>query len=127
MRKVWFIIAGVIIVAGIGSGAFLFLGHQGAGSLTVSELRSQAESLQDSPLTVEGKVTPGSVDWDEGAQVIRFVLTDGKESLRITYQGIMPDGFKPGNELKVQGRYGADGIFEASGFGSGNSFCAVCH
>lgn len=127
MSKILILIVAIMIIAGIGYTAYLLFSHEGAGSLTVSELRSQAESLHDQRLKVEGRVASGSIDWDDKAQIISFVLTDEKETLAVVYRGIAPDGFKPGVELIVEGRYTADGTFEALDFGNDRSFCAVCH
>ena len=126
-RRKWFIIVAVVLVVGVAYAAFLFFGHQGADSLTVSEVSLQAESLHDQQVRVEGRVVPGSVEWDDKTQVIRFVLTDDRETLSIIYQGIVPDNFKPGNELEVQGSYRSDGTFEARSFGKPSSFCSFCH
>ena len=80
-RRTWFIIAVIILLVGVSFAAYLLLSHNGADSLTVSELRSQAESLYDQQLRVQGKVVPGSIDWDDKARVIIFFLTDDKESI----------------------------------------------
>ena len=126
-RRTWFIIAVLVLVVGVGYAAYLLFSHKGADSLTVSELRSQAEFLHDQHLRVEGRVAPGSVDWDDKAQVMRFVLTDDNESLHIVYKGIVPDNFKPGADLVVEGRHRPDGVFEALSFGSRRSLCSFCH
>ncbi len=127
MRRKWFIIVAVVLVVGVAYAAFLFFGHQGADSLTVSEVSLQAESLHDQQVRVEGRVVPGSVEWDDKTQVIRFVLTDDRETLGIIYQGIVPDNFKPGNELEVQGSYRSDGTFEARSFDRPSSVCSFCY
>ncbi len=102
-------------------------GDTGADYLTVSEVKSQAESIYGQRVGVEGKVVPGSIDWDDKAQVMRFVLTDDRESVVIVYDGIVPDNFKPGADLVVEGRYRPDGVFEALHVGSSGSFCNSCH
>ena len=99
----------------------------GANYLTVSELKSKAELIDDHHIMVEGKVAPGSIDWDGEAKVMRFALTDDRESLNVVYEGIMPDNFKPGADLVVVGKYGPDGVFEALSVGRGDSFCNACH
>lgn len=115
------------MVLGLGYLAYsLFIGNE-TNYLTVSELKSQAEVLNNEHVMVEGRVVPGSIDWDDKAKIMKFVLTDDKESLGIVYQGIVPDNFKPGANLVVVGKYSTDGVFEALGFGSGNSFCNTCH
>ena len=126
-RRTWFIIAVIILLVGVSYAAYLLFSHNGADSLTVSELRSQAESLYDQQLRVEGKVVPGSIDWDDKAQVVRFVLTDNKGSLSVVYRGIVPDNFKPGADLITEGKYNPDGVFEALSFGSPRSVCSFCH
>ena len=127
MRKILILVVAIIMVAGIGYTSFLLINHKGAGSLTVSKLRSQVESLHDQRLRVEGRVAPSSIDWDDKAQVMSFVLTDEKETLSVVYKGTVPDDFKPGAALIVEGRYASDGTFEAFGFDNSRSFCAVCH
>ena len=126
-RRTWFIIAVLVLVVGVGYAGYLLFSHKGVDSLTVSELRSQAESLDGQQIRIEGEVAPGSIDWDDKALVMRFVLTDGKESLRIVYKGIVPDSFKPGGELVVEGRHRPDGVFEALSFGRPSSLCIFCH
>ena len=101
--------------------------HSGADYLTVSELRSQAESLNSQQVNVEGKVAPGSINWDDKTKVMRFVLTDDRESLAIVYKGVIPDSFRPGADLVVKGRYHPDDVFEALSFGSRRSICTLCH
>jgi len=126
-KKQWFIVLVLILVGGISFAAFSFFSHQGNAPLAVSELMLQAESLQDQQVRVEGKIGPGSVDWDDKAQVMRFALTDDRESLTVVYKGIVPDNFKPGADLLVDGRYRPDGVFEARSFGKPSSFCSFCH
>jgi cytochrome c-type biogenesis protein CcmE len=117
----------VVLVVGISYAAFPFFSHQGNDPLSVSDLKLQAETLQNQQVSLEGRVASGSVDWDEEAGTIRFVLTDDRERLGITYEGIVPDNFKPGADLEMQGSYRPDGVFEARSFGRPNSFCTFCH
>lgn len=117
----------LVIIVGLGYTTFLLLNHQEAEPLTVSELKSKAESLQDQQLRVKGRVVPGSIDWDDKNQIMRFVLTDDKETLNIVYPGFVYDNFKPGAESVMVGRYGPDGVFEAQSFGQPNSLCSFCH
>ena len=101
--------------------------HSRADSITVGELKSQVESLPDQQVRVEGKIVPGSINWDDEAKVMRFVLADDRESLAIVYEGIVPDNFKPGADLVVEGRYRPDDVFEALSIGSRRSICSFCH
>jgi cytochrome c-type biogenesis protein CcmE len=46
-----------------------------------------------------------------GASV--FKITDRVKSIPVTYNGILPDLFKPGQGAVVEGRFGPDGVFTA--------------
>ncbi len=126
-KKRWFLVAAVVLALGLSYTAYSLVIHTGADYLTISELKSQAESLYDQQMRIGGKVAPGSINWDDEVQVMRFVLTDDRESLTIVYKGIVPDNFKPGADLVVEGKYYPDDTFEALNFGSGRSFCNLCH
>ena len=126
-RRSWLLVAVVVIALGLGYTAYALLIHGGTENLTVSELRSQAESLYSQPVRVEGRVVPGSINWDDKTKEVRFALTDDKESLIIVYEGFVPENFKPGAELVVEGRYRPDDVFEALSFGSRRSICNLCH
>ncbi|MEE9399461.1 MAG: cytochrome c maturation protein CcmE [Dehalococcoidales bacterium] len=126
-RGRWLLVAAVVLAVGLSYVAYSLFIHSGADYLTVSELKSQVESLPDQQVRVGGKVAPGSIDWDDKAQVMRFALTDDKESLTIVYEGIVPDSFKPGADLVVEGRYRPDDVFQALSFGSRRSICNLCH
>ena len=116
-----------LLVVGLSYAAYSLVIHAEAGYLTVSELKSQAESFQSHQVRVGGTVAPGSIDWDGGAQVLKFALTDDKESLLVVFNGIVPDNFKPGADLVVEGKYRPGDAFEALNLGSGNSLCNSCH
>jgi cytochrome c-type biogenesis protein CcmE len=58
-----------------------------------------------------GLVREGSVQRD-GVQV-RFVVTDTQRDVTVSYQGSLPDLFKEGKGVVVQGTLGADGVFVA--------------
>ncbi|MFH1647351.1 MAG: cytochrome c maturation protein CcmE [Chloroflexota bacterium] len=126
-RKTVLIIIIVGLAAVFGTAGFVLLSHEG-GSLTVSESKALAAS-PDRLLSIEGKVAPGSVVWDSRAELMKFVLTDGREDIEVVYQGVVPDHFKVGSALTVSGKYRPDGVLEASLLSSGQkrSLCAVCH
>lgn len=126
-RGRWLLVAAVVLAVGLSYVAYLLFIHSGADYLTVSELKSQGESLYGEQVRVGGRVVPGSINWDDKSKVMRSALTDDKESLTIVYEGIVPDNFKPGADLVVEGKYRPDGAFEALSFGSRRSICNLCH
>lgn len=126
-RTRWLLVAAVVVAVGLGYLAYSRLTQSRPDNLTVSELKTQVESLNDQHIIVEGKVAPGSIDWDDKTKVMRFNLTDDRERLTVVYNGIVPDYFKPGADLIVVGKYRPDNTFEASSIGRRGSLCNACH
>lgn len=126
-RRRWFLLAAAVLAVGLSYVTYSLFIHSGADYLTVGELKAQGESLSNQQVRVGGKVVPGSINWDDKVKVMRFVLADDRESLTTVYEGIVPDNFKPGVDLIVEGRYRPDGVFEALSFGSRRSVCNLCH
>jgi len=113
LKKKKYLIGGLILIA-----ALIFLGYLGfMGGLTyyyeVSELLDEANSITGQTVRVSGNVADDVVK--DGLEM-RFTILDmsGNEaSLPVVYSGAVPDTFKVGNQVVVDGKYTADGIFEA--------------
>jgi cytochrome c-type biogenesis protein CcmE len=61
---------------------------------------------------VGGLVKDGSVT--RGADLrINFAVTDGKSDIPVTYQGIVPDLFREGQGVVVEGKVGGNRVFQA--------------
>ncbi len=115
LRKKRFLIGGIIVFLAIG-----YLGYMGFVSsatyyYTVSELTEQGSSIYDENVRVNGEVAPGSVEQEAQGTILRFTIIDieGEESLPVVYQGIVPDAFKVGNDVVVEGHLDSSGIFQA--------------
>ncbi len=97
--------------------ALVYLGFNFLSSityyLTPSELKAK-DSIFDRKVRVIGKVVTEGFIWDAKELTLRFNITDGKESLLVIYRGVVPDTFKIGSEVVVEGSYTPQGIFEAS-------------
>lgn len=63
-------------------------------------------------LRLGGLVEKGSVARPDGVTV-RFRVTDMKTSIPVAYQGIVPDLFREGQGVVVEGALDADGTFRA--------------
>jgi cytochrome c-type biogenesis protein CcmE len=59
-----------------------------------------------------GLVKPGSVKRGDDLQ-IDFVVTDGKDDVPVGYKGIVPDLFREGQGVVVEGSLSASGQFKA--------------
>lgn len=82
--------------------------------LTVSELIAKGPQLSNDGIRVGGKVLEGSVTWDPKDLRLNFAMGDGLgATLRVVYQGVVPDSFKQGKEVIIEGIYN-DGVFRAT-------------
>ena len=82
--------------------------------LTVSEVMAKSpEDLTDTQ-KVGGTVTAESVQWDPKTLKLSFKLEDQQANLVVDYSGVVPDSFKPGSEVIVEGTYRGDGSFWAT-------------
>ena len=82
--------------------------------LTVSEVMAKPiEELTDTQ-KVGGIVSAGSVKWDPKTLSLSFKLEDNDANLLVDYSGVVPDSFKPGTEIIIEGSYRGDGKFQAT-------------
>jgi cytochrome c-type biogenesis protein CcmE len=77
---------------------------------TIPEMR--AHPVQNADVRVLGTVQDDVVRSDGGLQV-RFTAAESGQSMPVEYRGTVPDIFKPGVQVVVQGRMGGDGVFHA--------------
>ncbi len=61
---------------------------------------------------IGGLVEEGSLERGEGV-VVRFVVTDGRNSVPVYYAGVLPDLFREGQGVVAMGTREADGVFHA--------------
>ena len=81
--------------------------------LTVSEVMAKPpEDLTDTQ-KIGGMVTAGSVQWNPKTLKLSFKIEDQGADLTVNYTGVVPDSFKPGTEVIVEGTYRGDGNFWA--------------
>lgn len=114
LRRKRFIFVGLIVIAAVG---YLgFVGFQSAATYyyTVSELTGQESPAYGQIIRVNGWVAPGSVEQEPGSLTMRFTISEGDQSLPVIHQGIVPDAFKVGNEVVVEGYIDQDGIFQSN-------------
>ena len=88
--------------------------------VTVGEVQQQrmlplrAAEERPSRVRLGGTVAPGSVLWDSSHRHLRFMTTDGAHALPVAYSGVVPDIFKDGRQVVVEGTLGRDGTFRAT-------------
>ncbi len=82
--------------------------------VTVSEFMDSGGDLPPQGLRVNGRVVPGSIVRSESGIGVTFAITDGSRTMEVSYAKELPDTFKVGAEVVVEGRVRQDGIFHAS-------------
>ena len=98
---------GLVVAGCVGYLIFTASGASAEYYVTVSELRSHPAA---SDVRVAGVVQD---DVQRSGLHVNFTEQDGTASMPVDYTGTLPDIFKPGITVVVEGRLGADGVFHA--------------
>ncbi|MCF6216113.1 MAG: cytochrome c maturation protein CcmE [Emcibacter sp.] len=99
-----------------------------AALLVLSALEDSIRLFYDPTEIVEKNIGPGqnfrlgglveeeSFESREVAGILinHFVVTDGNESVAVTYEGLLPDLFREGQGVVAEGSMNEDGVFVAS-------------
>ena len=107
-----FIIGGLAILAAV---IYLVYANTQANAvyyMTVSELRNCTTCTTQS-VRVAGVVQQGSIVRNDQQQLVTFVIAQGAQRLPVTYNGVVPDIFRQGIEVVVEGHYTGQGPFQA--------------
>ena len=109
-----FLIGGVIILAALSY--MIYGGMQEAivYFVTPSELKAKEGSSSEKFLRMGGMVVAGSMQKDLQNLTYRFELTDCGATFPVFFRGVPPDLFTEGKGAVVEGRIGADGVFQAT-------------
>ncbi|MBV9108729.1 MAG: cytochrome c maturation protein CcmE [Gemmatimonadetes bacterium] len=121
MKKQSRFLAGGVLLAGV-VGYLMVTGMKDSMTyyLTPAELAQRVSAnpsfAEDAGVRVGGQVVPGTVSFDQKTLDLRFVLTDttGAQHIPVHYTGPLPDTFKEGRGVVVEGRYRPGGTFEAA-------------
>jgi cytochrome c-type biogenesis protein CcmE len=98
----------VAVVVFVLAGAYL--AYSGARSsmayyLTVGELLDRTATVGRSDIRLSGIVQDGTIARDPVAGTLAFQVTDGTRDLPVHYRGVVPDAFKDGAQVVVEGRF----------------------
>jgi cytochrome c-type biogenesis protein CcmE len=97
----------------------------GAALLAMSALKDQAayfytpsDAVRDGvepgrAVRLGGMVQKGSILREPDGVTIRFIVTDGMQTLPVRFTGIVPDLFKEDSGVVAEGRFAADRSFVA--------------
>jgi len=115
-RRNWikFVTLGVLMAGAL---AYLFFSGMKTSMVyyrTLEELESAARSRIGEGVRLAGWVKEDSVSGSVLDGEINFVMTDGKRELPVRYSGQIPDTFKEGSEVVLEGVYKAQPVFVAT-------------
>ncbi len=126
-KKKWILwTAGLILGVALAIVGFILYSHT-SNYLSVDQFQPKSDTYYGRQVSLSGQVAPGSVNWDEKDRLMKFELMEGSTRVAVQYQGLVPENFKPGADLVVNGRYGADKVLLAQSFGKVRSLCSICH
>jgi cytochrome c-type biogenesis protein CcmE len=113
-RRAKWVVGIALIVIGIGGLAAWAIASPGAVSYyaTPSEISVQGQKAMGRQLRVGGRVADGSLERRGGS--VRFTVSDGHNSVPVTYRGDVPDTLKPGTDVIAEGMLQPGGTLVAS-------------
>lgn len=114
-RRKRFVIGGAVVIVAV----FAYLLYGGLDQnvvyfLTPQELLAKGARGVDVPVRLGGQVKPGSVEWNDSTLVLRFTVTDGTSEIAVSSKGAPPQMFRDGMGVVLEGRYGANGVFQCT-------------
>lgn len=83
----------------------------------VDELLAASEK-HEGPIRISGDVVAGTIQHDGAARELRFAVTRseapaGSPTVPVVYRGTVPDIFRPGIQVVLEGRLDPEGTFQA--------------
>ncbi|MBF0215222.1 MAG: cytochrome c maturation protein CcmE [Magnetococcales bacterium] len=80
---------------------------------TPTEAVAKGHELDRKKIRIGGMVQAGSLVRESGSLKIRFLVTDGKEQIPVRYEGMVPDLFREGQGVVVEGTWNSGQEFQA--------------
>ncbi len=110
------LIAVLVIILGVGAAAVVAMKALNENMLFfVSPTDVEEQNLPEGKrFRLGGLVANGSVSRASDSLAVKFVVTDGAESVEIRYNGILPDLFREGQGIIAIGELRPEGYFEAA-------------
>ncbi len=114
LRRKRFLIVGLVVAIALGYLGFTAFEGASMYYLTVDELLARNEAAYGERVRVMGKVEEGSVVRDSETNTLHFAVADEDgTSLPVVHSGVVPDAFKQGADVVVEGSLTQTGTFEA--------------
>jgi cytochrome c-type biogenesis protein CcmE len=103
-----FIILGLVSGLGVAVGLVMYALSQNINLFFTPTQIAKGDAPETQTIRVGGMVADGTVDRDPQSLKVSFDVTDFDHNVRVTYEGILPDLFREGQGVVVQGRISGD-------------------
>ena len=113
MKKKKFVIGVTIVVLAIGYLGFMGFQSSAMYYYRIVELLEMGSEVYDQGLRVSGTVLAGSIDRNVDSLTVSFAIVEDSETLSVVYTGVIPDTFKDGAGVVVEGELLRSGVFQA--------------
>ncbi|HTY51290.1 MAG TPA: cytochrome c maturation protein CcmE [Steroidobacteraceae bacterium] len=110
-RRLW-LVGGIVAGVGLATGLALRAFRDNVTFYFVPSEVAAGAVHGDESFRLGGMVTKGSVQRTPGSLQVRFVLTDFKHNVPVSYTGVLPDLFREGQGIIAHGRL-VGGVFVA--------------
>lgn len=107
------LVVSILVGLAIACGLMFYALRQNINLFFTPQQVMAGEAPLDTQMRVGGLVEVGSVVRDQETLDVQFVLTDGKGSFTVHYQGILPDLFREGQGIVANGTLISTNRFEA--------------
>ena len=111
-KRLWFIVAGVALVAAAVGLVLFALKNNVSLYFTPTQVFNK-EAPQGRSFRIGGLVEKGSVQREKDGLTVHFNITDTVKTMPVVYKGILPDLFKEGKGVVAQGKLEAGDVFHA--------------
>ena len=112
-QRLWLVLLAVAAIVAAALFAMSALKDQAAYFYTPSDAkRDHVEPGR--AVRLGGMVEKGSIKRDPDGVTVNFIVTDGAQTVPVTFKGIVPDLFKEDSGVVAEGRFDASGAFIAN-------------
>lgn len=111
-KRLWFIVAGVALVAAAVGLVLFALKNNVSLYFTPTQVFNK-EAPQGRSFRIGGLVEKGSVQREKDGLTVHFNITDTVRTMPVVYKGILPDLFKEGKGVVAQGKLETGDVFHA--------------
>lgn len=114
LRQRRLFLVGALAVAGVALGVIAYgdMGENLVYFWEPTELHAAGDKAYGAQIRLGGLVKAGSLEWNEAAQDLRLVVTDGQKEVPVHARGAPPQMLREGIGVVVEGTMTREGTFE---------------